>query len=175
MSIFNIDDLEKDPIWTELTTGSERACAIVAVALLDDRLTAAIKAKLKDDKDISHHLLKPSGAIGAFGPKAELAYLLSMFSKETLDDLGHMSFIRNRFAHVPAGVTFGTRDVRIACEEITLMKRLPEASKLGWASMKTPYSNGFARYTYVCFTTLVADMLHNVATNEDFPALPVGL
>jgi hypothetical protein len=114
------DDL---PIAQEIYPAPDRSAAILATSWLDEYLTAAIKSKLLEDKDTANKLLKPSGPLGAFATKAELGYLLGMYSKQSRDDLIHISGIRNIFAHWIKTVDFGSRDVRPKCESLTLFDR----------------------------------------------------
>jgi hypothetical protein len=112
------------PIAKEISNAPDRSAAILATSWLDEYLTKAIKSRLLDDTDTTHKLLKPTGPIGALANKAELGYLLRLYSKEARDDLVHISGIRNMFAHWTKPIDFGSRDVHLKCESLTSFDRL---------------------------------------------------
>ena len=168
--------LPTDPLWLELTGLSDRTAAIVATALMEDKLGDAIRARLLQDKDTLNKLFKPTGAIGSLGTKADLAFLLGIFSKETRDDIAVAAGIRNKFAHWSTSTHFEIKDIRKACEEITFLRRLPDADRMGWTSVASPFPNGYARYSFIAFAVLVSDILMQLAESPtDYPAMPNGL
>ena len=118
-----------------------------------------------DDKDTAHKLTKPSGPCGALGTKAELGYLLKLYSKESRDDLVHISFIRNSFAHWTKTIDFGSRDIRLKCEELTLFERIWSQTGF-YDGMKKPkpFSRENARAMFLETIGIAVNMLNWVAT-----------
>jgi DNA-binding MltR family transcriptional regulator len=78
---------------------SDRATAIVAAAILEDRLTKAIQSKLRNDKDAVSRLFRQSGPLGSFSAKIDLGYLMGLYSPEIYKDMHTIREIRNAFAH----------------------------------------------------------------------------
>lgn len=83
----------------ELQASSDRAIAIVGAVLIDGGLRALILAHLRTDQAVENELFQPNGPLGALGPKARLAYMMSLIEKNSYDDIILVEHIRNRFAH----------------------------------------------------------------------------
>jgi DNA-binding MltR family transcriptional regulator len=83
----------------ELQTSSDRAIAIVGAVLIDNGLRALVSAHLRPDKAVNNELFQVTGPLGALGPKARLAYMMSLIDKHGYDDILLVEHIRNRFAH----------------------------------------------------------------------------
>jgi hypothetical protein len=78
---------------------SNRAVAVIWPAIVENRLTDAIRASLRPDKKVADEMFSPSGALGTFGQKIRLGYMLGLFETDLRDDLTQLSKIRNAFAH----------------------------------------------------------------------------
>ena len=80
--------------------GSDRACAVLAGAVLDDRLKSLLTGYLvppvnpKEDR-----LLGRSGALESFSARIELAFRLALITREVRDALDWVRDIRNDAAH----------------------------------------------------------------------------
>jgi DNA-binding MltR family transcriptional regulator len=83
----------------ELQTSSDRAIAIVGAVLIDNGLRAMLSTRLRKDQAVDNELFQPNGPLGAMGPKARLAYMLSLIDKNGYDDIILVEGIRNKFAH----------------------------------------------------------------------------
>lgn len=89
-----LDDLNTD------LEGSERSCAVLAGAILDDRLLALIEAYLVPPKSSSEdRLLGRSGPLEPFASRIELARRLNLISDETRKALDWVRDIRNEASH----------------------------------------------------------------------------
>jgi Domain of unknown function (DUF4145) len=81
-------------------SGSDRSCAVLAGAILDDRLNALLQNYLlparnkNDDK-----LLGRSGSIESFSSRIELARRLNLITEESRKSLDWVREIRNDAAH----------------------------------------------------------------------------
>jgi DNA-binding MltR family transcriptional regulator len=83
----------------ELQASSDRAIAIVGAVLIDNGLRALLSTRLRTDQAVDNELFQPTGPLGALGPKARLAYMLSLIDKAGYDDIILVEGIRNKFAH----------------------------------------------------------------------------
>jgi hypothetical protein len=102
MVIYSQADLS-DPDEREAfyATGSDRAVAILFGAVIENRLTDVIRSKFVQgfDPDLPKNLLRPSGAIGSFGTKNQIAYLFGFTSEFLFREIAIVVKIRNAFAH----------------------------------------------------------------------------
>lgn len=83
---------------------SDRAMAIMYGTMLENRLTDLIFLYLRPDKKVRNELFHPSGALGNFGVKIRLAYMMGILLPIPYSDLLIINKIRNAFAH-KLGVT----------------------------------------------------------------------
>lgn len=90
---------EREAINEILSSKSDRVLAVLGGAIVDDRLRTAIIYRLRDDSTRIDRLFDPSGPLGAFANKIDLAYLLHIYDKRTRDALSSIAKIRNYFAH----------------------------------------------------------------------------
>ena len=87
-------DLERD------LEGSERSCAVLAGAILDDQLLRLIeKYLIEPDRDGQDKLLGQSSPIGSFSSRIELSRRLNLISKETRQAMDWVREIRNHASH----------------------------------------------------------------------------
>jgi hypothetical protein len=140
--------------FSELESGSERVIGVVSGGIIDSLLTDAIKDELKLDssehaRKVQNDFFQPDGAVGAFGAKIMLAYLLGYFTPEAYDDLMKFKYIRNQFAHYSQFNSFDIQHIKDRCEKFKLIdKRIrpPAATVTYMASGKTvpldSYSTG---------------------------------
>src|SRR5688500_8611921 len=86
----------------ELRSGSDRAVAIVGVALLDEKLRQALEAVF--DPTLSTHdraelFEGPAAPLGTYASRTRMARALGWFRDDFQEDLRLLGRIRNRFAH----------------------------------------------------------------------------
>ena len=106
------------PIADELRRQSDRGAAILAAAYLEHQIDQALAAHFVTDahtKDSFRKVFKHTGPAGAFGIKAEIAFLLGLCAYEMKNDLLLLSEIRNDFAHISRDVDFGSSEMRAKC------------------------------------------------------------
>lgn len=101
-------------------TQSDRAAVIVCAALLEDGLTRAIQSTLHRDKAVLEKLFRPSGPLGSFSAKIDLAFAMGLYSKEIHKDLVTIKNIRNEFAHGLTTKNLGSQKVRDLCDNIEI-------------------------------------------------------
>ena len=97
---------------------SDRGCALVAAAELDNSLAKAIKTRFVGREVVKDEMLKQSGVVGAFSARIDLAYLLGIISENEHRDLHLIRKIRNDFGHVAVALSFETQSIRSRCEEL---------------------------------------------------------
>jgi hypothetical protein len=79
---------------------SDRAAGIVAGSIAEIRLEQALRSIMKADQaTIATELFRPSGPLGPFRTKIDLAFMLGILSGDAYKDLTNIKNIRNDFAH----------------------------------------------------------------------------
>jgi len=106
----------------ELATISDRAAAIVAAALLENRIERSLKFHLVDHRKnagASVHLdmFRSSGPLGSFSAKINMGYMIGLYSAGAWKDLDYIREIRNVFAHKIENRAFDS--VSDLCKNIT--------------------------------------------------------
>jgi hypothetical protein len=98
-----------------LTPETDRGCALMAAAFLDERLMDLLKANLVNDDRMSQKVFDSSGPLGSFSSRIDMAYLMGLIPKNALRDLHLLRKIRNNFAHVSDKLTFETPEISDRC------------------------------------------------------------
>jgi hypothetical protein len=150
------------PISKEVQNSPDRSAAIVATSYAEDKLTVAVKSRLLKDSDITNKLFKPSGPMGGFAAKVELGYLLNIYTKETRADLLTMADIRNMFAHWTKTVDFGSREIRLKCETLTIRVRAWSHLPF-YQGIEMPLNSKTARTVFLDCIGLAAAYLYHAA------------
>ena len=75
---------------------ADRAAAIIAASIVETRL-APLLAHLHQDKKITNDLFRSGAALGYFGTKIDLGYLIGLYSKTARENLDIIKEIRNDF------------------------------------------------------------------------------
>jgi hypothetical protein len=107
---------------------SDRAAGIVAGSIAETRLEQALQSRLRPPdtsklREIVQQLFRPSGALGLFSTKIDLAYLIRLLSDEAYKDLTNIKNIRNDFAHDLDQDTFDVPSIRDRCMNFILVDR----------------------------------------------------
>ncbi|SRR5713226_3260197 len=115
-----------DPdVMDEVASGSPRAMAIVAAAILEDHLTIVIKSRLlhksiKKGKNPIEDMFRGGGPLGDFSNKIDLAYLLGCISAAAAEELHSIRRIRNAFAHQMQTSDFENDKVAALCAKLKI-------------------------------------------------------
>ena len=96
----------------EIKTGSDRVAGIVTPAFLEELLTTVLRNHLRQDIELLKNIFKPGGALGDFGVKIDIAFLVGIISDEATKDLHRIRKIRNEFAHKIDLDTFDKSPIR---------------------------------------------------------------
>ncbi len=110
-------------ILEEVESLSDRAAAIVGVALLDSRLEKAFRAIMLDglSQDKLNDLFEgPTAPLGSYSGKARVAHALGIIGERSFADLKKLGKIRNLFAHELHITSFEHEDVRQLCDQLQL-------------------------------------------------------
>lgn len=124
---------------------SDRGCALIAVAWVDDALTAYLKSRLRDEKRIVDSIFRPDGPLGSFSARIKAAYLLGIITATLYSDLEIMRGIRNDFAHVRRSVRFKDQSIKDRC------KLLAGAQKLSKMARGNPIRSARQRFLLSAF------------------------
>lgn len=99
---------------------TDRGCALMAAAYLDDALSELLKKNLIKDKKISDRLFESNQPLGNFSSKIDVAYALGLIGKNICQNLHLVRKIRNDFAHVADPIGFEHPPIKSRCCELTL-------------------------------------------------------
>lgn len=121
MSWMLFNDEESDAV-RELYKSSDRAAAIMAATIVENRLTAAIKHRFNPHIAVQKEMFRSSGPLGSFSAKIKLAYLMGLCSDEAYNDLEIMKEIRNRFAHRLDVKDFNSQRIADWCKNFKLIE-----------------------------------------------------
>ncbi len=99
---------------------SDRGCALMAAAFLDNRLADLMKQQLIDDKKLADELLDINGVFGTFSSRIEVLYGMGIIPKNVRRDLNLLRKIRNDFAHDAKPISFDDEPVSSRCRELAL-------------------------------------------------------
>ena len=117
-------DREVTETYSEIHSSSDRACAIISAAFIEDRLQRAICRRLLDDDRTVKKITSPNGALSGFENKILLGYLLGVYNKETRDNLLVVGQIRNKFAHYTKIRSFDNPNFRQFFDRLTIIRRI---------------------------------------------------
>jgi DNA-binding MltR family transcriptional regulator len=101
-----------------LTPETDRGCALMAAAYLDEQLGALLRAVFVDSK-IADELLEQSKPLGTFSSRIDAVFLLGLLSPAQRRDLHLIRKIRNDFGHKPDPITFEYPAIANRCLELT--------------------------------------------------------
>jgi len=101
-----------------LSEESDRGCALMAAAYLDEELKKLLQKSFVNDKKIYNEILDHSAPLGSFSARIDLAYLLGLISKKSRRDLHLIRKVRNAFGHSSQKLTFADRAIAARCKEL---------------------------------------------------------
>jgi DNA-binding MltR family transcriptional regulator len=147
-----------DP-FEQIEFDSDRSAGIVAGSVVDQRLVESIKTMMitteeEKIKEISDQLFRPSGPLGSFSNKIQLAFAFGIISTEAYEDLLIVKNIRNDFAHHLNLDTFDAHSIRDRCRNLKMIDKhvgpvppIPDLHEIGFsvAEKPSPYL-GFPDY-----------------------------
>ena len=115
---FTLEDDRYFSITEEINKQRDRGAAIIAVAVLEDHLLAAIKAKLSNnDAKIEDKMFNGYGPLASFSARIDLGFLLGLYESEIHKALHQIRKIRNEFAHNLSPLSFRSPHIRAICAQ----------------------------------------------------------
>lgn len=110
---------------------TDRGCALVAAAYLDEELEKLLRAFFIDDKKIADALLNNESALGSFSSRIKIGLALGLLSRDIYRELELVRKIRNEFAHVSHVLMFNSSPVRDWCFNLTYLSDRPRSDARG--------------------------------------------
>jgi hypothetical protein len=105
----------------EIEKGSDRVTIIVGLALIDDKLTDAIKATLHQfENKTVENWFGEHGFYKDFRIKTDIAFMLNVFGTVTYGDLLLLAKARNEVAHKSRHKAFRSASVKGHCRDLKL-------------------------------------------------------
>jgi len=92
--------------WEDKVKENDRSLAIIGAALIDEQLEELLASFFIEQPKTTGFLLSPTGPLGAFGVRNQLAYALGLIDRPTFRDIKLIQKIRNQFAHVAEDIDF---------------------------------------------------------------------
>ena len=110
----------------DLRRESDRGLALVACALIDDRLGETLRAFLRETPSSTRLLDEGNAPLGTLSAKADACVALGLIDDDEHAEIALLRKVRNEFAHAKHGISFATPRVRGLCS--SLQSDLPEGS-----------------------------------------------
>lgn len=82
-----------------LRSETDRACAVLAVSLLDSMLEKLLRKKMITIA--GNELFQAQGPLSSFSAKIDFSFAFGLIAKDEYDELHLLRRIRNQFAHTP--------------------------------------------------------------------------
>ena len=101
-----------------LAAETDRGCALLAVALLDEELRSLIAQAFVGGEKLAKSLLSAEGPVGTFAARIDLARAIGLISAPIHRDLHLLRRIRNEFGHSYNVITFDQQTIAARCREL---------------------------------------------------------
>lgn len=124
MLLSTAEDLAK--FVEELKRETDRGLPLVAAALIDDRLTEALRSFFCELPSASKLLDDVNAPLGSFSSRTEACYALGLIDEFEYTEIGLVRKVRNEFAHAKHGLTFASPRIQGLCS--SLKSDLPEGA-----------------------------------------------
>jgi len=113
---------------TEARSTSDRSCALILAANLDNRLRELLGAFFIDvSSSYENQVFEGNGCLSTFSSRISLCYMLGLIADNEHHDLNLIKKIRNYFAHEEHGWGFNTQEIKDRCRAFRMIQ---EAKKL---------------------------------------------
>jgi hypothetical protein len=111
----------------------DRGAAIIAAALLEDHLVAAIKARLERHPIVENKMFNGYGSLASFSARIDFGLLLGLYDSKVCKQLHRIRNIRNEFAHNVEATTFESQRIRDLCAHLALPSVASRRIRKAWA------------------------------------------
>lgn len=108
----------------ELRRESDRGLALVAAALIDDKLRDVLRSFFCESRTAAKLLDDANAPLGTFSARCEACYALGLIDDDEYFEIGLVRKVRNEFAHAKHGLSFDSPRVQGLCS--SLRSPLPE-------------------------------------------------
>lgn len=98
---------------------TDRGCALAGGEFLNVSIRELLEASLVNDTRMLSQMFRPSGPLGSFDSRIELAFLLGLIGSDTRRELALFRKIRNEFAHSVTELSFDTDSIANRCRELS--------------------------------------------------------
>lgn len=106
----------------ELEKESDRGCALLAAAFLENELAALLDYFLVETSEsFKKQLFDFNGPLGTFSSRIKIAYALGLISRKTKDALDLIRKIRNRFAHLIDSLNFESKGIKELVDQLRIL------------------------------------------------------
>ena len=95
-----------------LPAETDRGCALLAVAFLDQELSELLRSHICGSKAVKNKILDHSGPLGNLSAKIDMVYCMGLLGKNSREDLRNLARIRNKFAHLAEPISFKSESVK---------------------------------------------------------------
>lgn len=102
----------------ELSKETDRGCALLAAAHLDDMLEKLLRKKLLGNKKHLELIFGFNGPLGTFSSRVLLCYSMGLISSNDLHDIQIIRKIRNEFGHSFSIINFETEKIKALCDNL---------------------------------------------------------
>lgn len=104
---------------------SDRACALVLAANLDNRLRVLLSSFfIKITSDYEKQIFEGNGCLANFSSRIKMSYASGLLANSEHHDLNIIRKIRNYFAHKEHGWSFQTQDVKDRCLSFAMIAQI---------------------------------------------------
>lgn len=146
LSRAELDESDADAFLAELTTGTDRAAALVASTVLDNDIASILEMVLvhKTKKQLEDLLYSPQAPLSGFSARIKMIYAIGIIEEKVFVSLNVVRNVRNTFAHAQKPLKFDTPAIARECA------KLP-ATHVNW-SQSIQMTDARRRYIEYCVT-----------------------
>jgi mannitol operon repressor len=113
MLLDNAEDLAA--FASELARESDRGLALVAAALIDEKLAQTLAAFFCETYKAARLLTDANAPLGNFSARIQLCFALGLIDEFEHNEIELLRKVRNEFAHARHGTSFGNARIRGLC------------------------------------------------------------
>ena len=117
---------------TELKRESDRGAALIAAAVLDERLKEILENYLIVSKEANALLSGANAPLGTLSARASISYSLGLIQKNEFEEITLIRKIRNEFGHQWKNVDFNNKKIISYCNKLPWLG--PAESEIGSTS-----------------------------------------
>lgn len=110
-----------------LEAETDRGCALMAAAYLDDKTRSVISRKLVECKEVDD-LFSGTRPLATFSARIQFCLFLGLVPRKTFRDLNIIRSIRNEYAHDPKPLSFETERLKSKCLSLSSVVVGPSAT-----------------------------------------------